>query len=468
MKIDQSIFKAYDIRGIYPSQINEQNYPDLIKAIYTFYLRSLKKDHLKIALGRDMRVSGPALFELAKNELVKMGAHVVDIDLASTPTFYYAVVAYDYDAGITVTASHNPKEYTGVKFAIRDEKMIKKVGKSSGMDEIVSIFNAGDFAPYTDGGTVEKNDHVLQDEISSAIQSIIPDGVKKFRVVADPANAMGCIFLKELFNHVPADFSMINDTLDGTFPVHQPSPIEYKNLVQIIQEVKDKKADIGIAPDGDGDRVYFIDEKGEVIKATSVSAIIAKEILKKTPGETIIVDIRDIRNIKEICKKYGGKFSMSIVGHAFITKQLNDEHAPFAGESSGHFFFRETGGSESSIRAILYMLKAMTQENKPISEIVAENMTSAEYEEKNFIISPPLTTEHILERFETDYKDGQIDRQDKLSIEYPDWRFNVRTSNTENEPILRLNVEGASQELVEEKYQELKNTLLSMGAKLKE
>jgi phosphomannomutase len=407
-------------------------------------------------------------YEIAKNELVKLGAKVIDIGLASTPTFYYAVANYDYDAGITITASHNPKEYTGVKFAIRDGKELKKVGKSSGLNQIIELLTSGTFAPSMDGGLVEVNDHVLQDEIKAAIQQIAPDGLKKFKIAADPANGMGCIFLKELFNHVQADFSMINDTLDGTFPVHQPDPIQFKNLLQIIEKVKADKSDLGIAPDGDGDRVYFIDEKGAVIKATSVSSIVAKQILKKTPGETIIVDIRDIRNAQEVCKRYGGKFSMSIVGHAFITKQLNAEHAAFAGESSGHFYFREIGGAESSIRAILYMLKAMSDENKPISEIVSENMTSAEYEEKNFIIAPPLTTEAVLARLEEDYKDGQIDRQDKLSVLYEDWRFNVRTSNTENEPILRLNIEGATQELIEQKYQEIKEKLLGMGAKLKE
>jgi phosphomannomutase len=355
-----------------------------------------------------------------------------------------------------------------VKFAIRDGKELKKVGKSSGLNQIIELLTSGTFAPSMDGGLVEVNDHVLQDEIKAAIQQIAPDGLKKFKIAADPANGMGCIFLKELFKHVRADFSMINDTLDGTFPVHQPDPIQFKNLLQIIEKVKADKSDLGIAPDGDGDRVYFIDEKGAVIKATSVSSIVAKQILKKTPGETIIVDIRDIRNAQEVCKRYGGKFSMSIVGHAFITKQLNAEHAAFAGESSGHFYFREIGGAESSIRAILYMLKAMSDENKPISEIVSENMTSAEYEEKNFIIAPPLTTEAVLARLEDDYKDGQIDRQDKLSVLYEDWRFNVRTSNTENEPILRLNIEGATQELIEQKYQEIKEKLLGMGAKLKE
>lgn len=466
--IDQTIFKAYDIRGVYPTQINEQNYPDLIRAIYTFYLKTLHKDTLTIALGRDMRVSGPTLFEIAKNELVKMGAQVIDIDLASTPTFYYAVANYGYDAGIHVTASHNPKEYTGVKFALRMGKTLIKIGRDSGMLEIQEIANTKAFASNKQGGKVIKNEDILRDEITSAISSITPNGVKKFKIVADPANAMGCIFLKALFKHVDADFSMINDTLDGTFPVHEPSPIEYKNLQQLIQKVKDEKADIGIAPDGDGDRVYFIDENGQVIKATSVSSIIANEILKKTPGETIIADIRDIRNIKEICKRLGGKFSMSIVGHAFITAQLNKENAAFAGESSGHFFFRETGGAESSIRAILYMLKTMTEKNMPISEIAQEYMISAEHEETNFILNPPIDLNTILSKIESDYSDGTIDRQDKLSVEYNDWRFNMRTSNTENAPILRLNIEAASQKLMMSKYEELKQKITAMGATLKE
>jgi phosphomannomutase len=468
MTIDQSIFKAYDIRGIYPTQINEQNYPDIIRGIYTYFLKRIGKTHPTIVLGRDMRISGPVLFEIAQAELVKMGAQVIDIGLASTPTFYYAVANYGYDAGIQITASHNPKEYTGIKFAIREDNKILKIGKTSGMTDIQEIINQSTFAPYIEGGSVIKNDHILNDEIDAGLQSIIPHGVKKFKIIADPANGMGCVFLKQLFKHISADFTMMNGELDGTFPVHEPNPIEFKNLKPLIEQVVAEKADLGIAPDGDGDRIYFIDEKGNIITATSVTSIIAREILKNKAGETIIADIRDIRNVKEICQKYGGKFAMSIVGHAFITKQLNEEHAAFAGESSGHFYFRETGGAENSVRVVMYMLKAMSEENKPISAIVAENMTSFEHEEVNFIIQPPADEKEILSRFESDYSDGAIDKQDKLSVEYPDWRFNMRTSNTENAPILRLNVEGATKELVNSKFEELKDKLLSMGAKLKE
>lgn len=465
MNIDLSIFKAYDIRGIYPSQINEENYPTIIKAIYTFFVQDLKKENLTIVLARDMRVSSPSLFELAKKTLVEMGATVVDIGLASTPTFYYAVANYGYDAGIQVSASHNPKEYNGIKFAKNTGGKLTKIGKITGMEKVKKLVQSQEFVAPKEGGKTIVNDHVLQDEIKSAMESVGAKEYKKLKVVVDPANAMGVVFLEELFKHIPMEVVKMNFELDGTFPSHEPNPLKFKNLVDLQKKVIEEKADLGIAPDGDGDRVFFINEKGEVIKATSVTSLVAHEILEKTQGEIITADIRDILNVKEVCRQLGGKFTMCIVGHAYITEQLNREGAAFAGESSGHFFFRETGGGESSIRVILYMLKALSEQNKPISEILSQYISAYEHEEINFVISPPADPQAILNMLENDYKDGKVYKDDGLSVDYADWRFNVRLSNTENEPILRVNVEGKNKELVDQKFAEIEQKMLAAGGK---
>ncbi len=465
--MDSSIFKSYDIRGVYPTQINEDTYPVIIKAIYTFFLEQLKKESLTIVVGLDMRLSGPALQKVAIKTLVEMGATVVDIDLASTPTFYYACYAYDYDCGIQISASHNPKEYTGVKFARREGDGLVKVAKGSGMERIKELVENQQFPGPKSGGTVVKNDHVLQDEVQSALKIVDFARIKPFKVVADPANAMGSLFLTELFKHLPCELIQMNFELDGTFPVHQPDPLVFENLKGLRERVLAEKADLGIAPDGDGDRIFFIDEKGEVIKATSITTLIAHRILEKHPGAGIIADIRDVRNVEEVCKELGGTFHMSIVGHSHISKQLNETGSDFAGESSGHFFFKETGGAESSLRVILHVLDAMSRSGQPVSVLAAKYKRSYEHEEKNFVISPPADPATTLLALEKLFANGRVYKDDGLSVDYPQWRFNVRQSNTENEPILRVNVEGESEALVNEKFAEISQKVIAMGGKKK-
>lgn len=466
MQVNPSIFKAYDIRGIYPTDMNEKNMVSIVKGIYTFFVDKVGHNNLTVVLGRDMRVSSPSLFKVAKDTLVEMGAVVIDIGLSSTPTFYFAVSSGKYDAGIQISASHNPKEYTGMKFVIRDGEKLIKIGKSTGITEIADMVANDKFITPVVGGKVIPKEDVLSDDVKTAIASVGEKNLKQYKVVADPANAMGAQYLEELIKYIPVDLVKMNFKLDGTFPVHQPDPLEAKNLLDLQKKVKEEKADLGIAPDGDGDRVFFVDEKGNIIPATLISALVAKEILKQHPGGKIIVDIRYTRNVENIVQKLGGTTSISKVGHALITEKLNSEGAVFAGESSGHFYFAETGGAESSLRVILYVLKAMSETGKPISEIVNEYHTSFESGEYNFILGGNTKAADLLEQFANDYKDGEVIRLDGLAVNYTDWRFGVRTSNTE--PLLRLNVEGKSPQIVQQKLKELREKILSSGAKAKE
>jgi len=465
LTVPDKVFKAYDIRGIYPEDIDEKKIELIIKGIYTFFVNDLKKKNLTIVLGRDMRISSPSLFEVAKKTLVSMGAKVIDIGLASTPTFYFAILHYGYDVGIQISASHNPPQYTGAKFAKRVDQSLVKISKLTGMEEVKALVKKQNFYQSSTVGSVEEKKDVLIEDVKDSIRSVEMPKLKKFKIVADPANAMGILYLEELFQQIPADLIRMNFTLDGTFPVHQPDPLEFKNLKDLCQRVVDEKADFGIAPDGDGDRIFFIDEKGGVIPATLISTLVASEVLKANPAANIIVDIRYTRNVVNMVKKMGGKPLISVVGHALITEKLNRENALFAGESSGHFYFEETGGGESSLRVILYVLKAMIEEGKPLSEIVAAYRTSIESGEFNFVLKEGTVAKNLLKQIAQSYQTGTVSWLDGLAVDFTDWRFNIRTSNTE--PLLRLNVEGMTKEIVDSKKQELEAKILASGASAK-
>jgi phosphomannomutase len=463
--INPSIFKAYDIRGVYPKDINEENIVDISKAIYTFFVKELKKDNLTIVLGRDMRISSPSLFEAVKKILVDFGATVIDIGLASTPTVYFATIHGKYDAGIQVSASHNPKEYAGLKFFLRVGDKLNKVSKSYGMEEIKNLCEIKNFVSHFGRGTVIKKENILLDEIHYAKDLVKLDLNTTFKVVCDAANAMGSVFVTKLFEELPIDLIKMNFELDGTFPVHQPDPLQFKLHGELQKRVLSEKADFGIFPDGDGDRIFFINELGEIVPATHISALIASELFRDNPKAKIIVDVRYIGNVKNLCQRYNTFPSYSRVGHALITAQLNFENADFAGESSGHYYFKETGGAESSMRVILYVLKILAREKKTLSQVLQNLVTSVESGEYNFELVG-VTAKNMLDHIVSAYSDGILSTLDGIAIEFSDWRMSIRTSNTES--LLRLNVEGTTQKLVNQKLEELKLKIISLGAKLKE
>ncbi len=463
-----SIFKAYDIRGVYPTDIDEAAVADIMKAIYTFFAKDLKKTNLTVVLGHDMRISSPSLMDVARKELVAMGAHVYDIGLVSTPTVYYAGLKLGTDVVIQISASHNPKEYAGIKFAKRIGESYTKISKGAGMEEVKQIAAEKQFLAPASGGRIERVQNILVQEVQDVMKEFNLDALAKKKIVADAANAMGATYITELFKQLPTmELVKMNFELDGTFPVHQADPLEAKNVADLRKKVTQEKADLGIAPDGDGDRVFFVDERGEIIPATLITSLIAREILRENNGAKILVDIRYTRNADHQIKKNGGVTLTSKVGHALITKQLNAEGAIFAGESSGHFYFKKSGGAENSLRVILYVLTVMSRESKPISEIVAELKTSFESGEYNFKVKEGgLTGKEIAQKVAEDYADGVLNTLDGVSVDYPDWRFNIRTSNTE--PLLRLNIEAKSVEMTEAKLEELKSKIESHGAVPKE
>lgn len=460
MDINPSIFKSYDIRGTYPDQINEENIVPIAKAIYKLFQTKLNKEKLNIFLAYDMRLSGPQLFSAVKKTLIDMGANVIDGGQLSTPSFYFAVFHYKYDCGIQVTASHNPKNWNGMKFVANSPKGLIKIGKPTGMDDVQKMSIEGVQLANSTPGQVTEKTGVLEDEVNETLKLLGNPQVKKLKIVADPGNAMGAQYINALFQKVPADLIRMNFELDGSFPVHEPNPLKFETLVGLQKRVVSEKADLGLATDGDADRLFFIDDKGQVVPATSITAIVARELLKQYPGELIYYDIRDILGPEKIVEEFGGKSEIVRVGHAYITDAMNKTGGIFAGESSGHMFFRTNGNAEWNLPIILIVLKVISEENKPLSEIVEELRRSYEIPEYNFEVT---NSKEILEKLKEKYSDGKFWDIDGVSISYGNWRFNVRTSNTE--PLLRLNVEGYNKEEVQEKYNELKTFIESVAKK---
>lgn len=449
--LNGKIFKAYDIRGLYPEEINEENVVIITKAIYKFFTSKLNKSNFTIAVGRDMRLSSPALFNAVVATLTKAGADVIDLGLVSTPTFYFAVWHHKYDAGIQITASHNPAEYNGLKFVLNSPTGLIKIGKPTGMEQIKEMALSDLTLPDSPaiGSITQKNGTVIE-EVESALELMGNPPIKNFKIVADPANAMAIPYLKELFNKIPSELIKMNFELDGTFPAHQADPLQADTLVDLQARVKQEQADLGLAPDGDGDRLFFIDENGEIVSASMITAIVARDILKRFPGERILFDIRYILTPRQIVEEAGGTYGITKVGHAFITEELNKNGGIFAGESSSHYFFKETGNSESQVMIILTVLKVLTEEGKSLSELVAEIRRSYESGEFNFKVT---NASEIILALKEKYKDGELSELDGIAITFSKWRFSVRTSNTE--PLLRLNVEAFSKETMEEKRDEL-------------
>ncbi len=454
MTIDPSIFKSYDIRAIYPTQINEENIQVIAQSIYKVLSEKLGKEKYKMAIGHDMRISSPALFSKLKEALIKCGIEVIDFGLVSTPTFYYGVFAKKYDGGIQLSASHNPKEYNGLKIVMNSPKGLIKIGKSTGMEDVKRISLETNDLLDLEGGFVTEDKNILEAEVQNALKIAGNPKIGGYKIVADAANSMGATYINELMKNIPGNLVRMNFELDGTFPAHQPDPLDPANLVDLQKRILEEKADIGFAPDGDGDRFFFIDELGKIVPPSIITSLVAREFLKTNPGATILFDIRYILNPTKIVEENGGKYSVTKVGHAFITEKMHETGAIFAGESSSHFFYKEAGNGEAPIPVALTVLAVMTRENKTLSQIVEELRRSFESGEFNFKVT---NAPEIIQALKEKYADGKIEEMDGIAITYPDWRMSVRSSNTE--PLLRLNVESLDKSKMEEKRDELKTEI---------
>jgi len=437
----QKIVKAYDIRGIYPTELDELFAYKLGQAFTLFIQDAVEKKEVSIVVASDMRLSSPSLKQSLVTGLIDQGAMVIDIGLASAPTFYFAVAYHNYDGGLIVTASHNPKEYNGFKM-VRKHSIPISIG--SGLQSIREMIEQDEFSSGCKGSLLKKDD-ILKTQIDHDLTFIQQDKIKPYTIVADPANAMGSLYLEELFSHLPGHLIKMNFDLDGRFPAHQADPLNEENLIQLKQRVLEEHADFGIATDGDGDRLFFVDEKGEVVPSHILRGVLAKPFLEQHPGASICYDIRPGKITKDIILKFGGKPIITRVGHSLIKEKMREINAVFAGESSGHYFLRfDHGYYEAPIIMIGKILEQLSASNQSFSAFIKPYKKYVHSGEINSKVSNPL--EKIKEIISLHPNPLSITQLDGVSIEYENYWFNVRASNTE--PLIRLNLEAINKEIM--------------------
>lgn len=446
-KINEGVFKAYDIRGIYPTEIDEDFAYKLGRSFSTFVL---EKNPIasSVVLSSDMRLSSPALRAEVERGILDSGLNVVDIGLSSTPTFYFAVAYYGYDAGIQVSASHNPKDYNGFKMVLKGGF---PVSKNSGIMRIKEIMLSGAFVDRGTKGVIFKEEDVLEDLSKEQLVNVDLSKLKRFKIVIDASNAMGALDMEKFFKYVPADIIKLNFELDGSFPSHEADPMKEENIALLKEEVVKNGADFGIAIDGDADRYFFVDEKGNALPPEILHSILAKLELQTNPGSPICYDVRCGKTPLDIIIEMKGDPILTPVGHSLIKEIMLENDAAFGGESSGHYYYREHYGTfEMPFILMTRFLFFLSSEEKAFSEVVG---SYKRYFSSGEINRKVADTQSTLARIKENYKDGKISEIDGISVEYPDFWFNVRASNTE--PLIRLNLESKSKELTDEKVAEV-------------
>jgi phosphomannomutase len=445
IKVDPGIFKAYDVRGVYPKEINEET-ARAIGAAFVAYLGASR-----VAVGRDMRLSSPDLAAAFIDGATSQGADVTDYGMIPTDMLYFAVARDGHDGGVEITASHNPQQYNGMKMVRREAFPL------SGDEGIVEIREmiAGDSipAPAPRRGTVTKKD-ALEAYVNHVMGFIDPSIIRPFNVVLDAGSGMGGLVAPKLFDRLPCRTTRLCFEIDGRFPHHEANPLLPENRRDIVERVIAEKADIGIAWDGDADRCFFIDGTGEFVSGDFITALLAEAFLLKHPGSGIIYDLRASYAVKDIVARYGGTAMMNRVGHAFFKRRMRETNAIFGGEVTGHYYFRDNFYADNGFIPGILILELMSKKGQPLRDLLqplaSRYFISGEINTK--LPSMALVPEK-LDQIAARYGDGHQYKLDGLSVEYPDWHFNVRPSNTE--PLLRLNLEATTPELMARKRDEV-------------
>jgi phosphomannomutase len=448
--LDPRVFKAYDVRGIYPDELDEEG----AYAIGRAYVEEFQPR--RIAVGHDMRLSSPVMTDAVMRGAAESGADVVELGLVGTEMVYFAVGELGLDGGIAVTASHNPKEYTGMKIVRRGAL---PVGGDSGLLDIRARAAAATGARHETGpvGTITHQD-IWPAFVERVLSFIDVSSLKPLRVVIDAANGMAGAMLPPVLEQLPIDVVRHFFEPDGTFPNHEPNPLLPENREFIVRKVTEEGADLGVAFDGDADRCFFVDDTGEFVPGDFVTALLAESILAKEPGGKILYDVRASWAVPETIRSAGGVPLVNRVGHAFFKHRMREEGAVFGGEVSGHYYFRDFSQADSGVIPFLLMLELLSKRGEKLSE------TLRPFRERYFItgeINTPvgdvaLKLQELKERFGDE---GKVSHLDGLSIDAEDWHMNVRPSNTE--PLLRLNLEALSPELMERKRDEVLEVIRS-------
>jgi phosphomannomutase len=445
MQINPGIFKAYDIRGLYPGEINETVAHQIGRG-FVAYLQATQ-----IGVSRDMRVSSPAIAAAFIEGARQQGADVIDYGMLPTDVLYYATVTDRLEGGAQITASHNPGKYNGIKM-VRAEAL--PLSGDAGIGDIRDMIASDRLpAPARPAGGLTSRD-LLPGYLEKVMSFIDPSIIKPFSVVLDAGSGMAGLVAPHLFDRMPCRTTRLCFEIDGTFPNHEANPLIEENRKDIVDEVLRQKADVGIAWDGDADRCFFIDGSGEFIAGDFITALLAEAFLLKYGPSTVIYDLRASHAVKDTVAKYGGRALMNRVGHAFIKQRMRQEDGIFAGEVTGHYYFRDFYYADNGFIPALLILELMSKKNQSLHELLRPLR-------ERYFISGEINTKLAsiddapkkLAAIEARYKDAQIAKMDGVSVDYPDWHFNVRGSNTE--PLLRLNLEAATPELMETKRDEV-------------
>ena len=440
--LDPQVFKAYDVRGIYPTDLDEEG----AYAIGRGYVEQFEPR--VIAVGRDMRVSAPAMAKGVMEGAADGGADVLDLGMVGTEMLYHAVGSLGLEGGVCVTASHNPKEYTGMKIVRRGAL---PVGGESGLLDVRDRALAG-FGPVTSRGTIREED-IWPSFVDKVLSFVDVDAIRPLRVVIDAANGMAGAMLPPVLERLPIDAVSFYFEPDGTFPNHEPNPLLPENREFIVRMTTEERADLGVAYDGDADRCFFVDDTGEFVPGDFITALLAEATLAKEPGGKVIYDVRASWAVPRTIAAAGGTALMNRVGHAYIKHRMRKEDAVFAGEVSAHYYFRDFSQADTGVIPFLLILELVSRKGQKLSEILAP------YREHYFLtgeINTPvadvaLKLQELKERYSAE--GGRVSHLDGISVDFDDWHFNVRPSNTE--PLLRLNLEALSEEKLVEKRDEV-------------
>jgi len=441
------IFKAYDVRGVVPDDLDE----DVARRIGSAFAEWAATP--RIAVGYDCRLSSPSLASAIHEGIAARGVDVVDLGLCSTDLLYFSSGSLDVP-GVMLTASHNPPQWNGLKFCLAGAK---PVGQDTGLGEIRALAEQDEYPPAGSRGTVERRG-MLEAYIEHVLSFIEPSSIAPLTVAADTANGMGGLVVPPVMERLPVTFVHLYPELDGTFPNHPADPIQPENQRDLKRTVLEHNADIGLAFDGDADRVFLVDERAEGVSGSEVTALVAQAMLKRYPGSPIVYNLICSWAVPEVILENGGTPVRTRVGHSFIKQVMAETGAVFGGEHSGHYYFRDNYRADSGLIAAVVVLEQLSKAGVPLSKLLEP---FRRYKSSGEINTPVVDQQGAIERIAAAFAEGRQDRTDGLTVEFDDWWFNVRPSNTE--PLLRLNVETKTEELLKEGTQAVLEIIRAEG-----
>ena len=452
--MDPTIFKAYDIRGIYPDQLNEDAAWKIGNASATF-LRAMLRGYDRglankqsLCVGQDMRLHSRSLANALIKGMNAAGAKIIDIGMIDTPQMYFAINYLGTCGGVQVTASHNPAQYNGFKISGLEAK---PVGVDTGLKEIKHIATSLLHTRGSEEEMIEKRD--LTEAYKEHVLKFLDTKVKPLKIVIDASNGMAGKMVPLIFDKIGIEMIKLNFEYKGVFK-HEPNPLVESNLKQLKETVKKRKADIGVCFDGDADRLMMVDEKGETISCDLMTALMVPYFLKKSPGAAVVYDLRSSWVVREEIVKAGGIARRERVGHAYMKKTLRTAHAIFGGELSGHFYYRDNFYADSGLITFVHMINILSSADEPVSELVKPLRRYYASGEINFAVDEK---EEMMKELKRKYSQGEADDLDGITIQFKDWWFNCRPSNTE--PLLRLNIEAKTKDLLEKQLKEMETIL---------